>query len=163
MAKDLSVTILLDVYGQLLTEKQRFAIDMYYNEDLSLAEIAEQIDISRQGVRDSIKKGEEHLWNFEEQLGVVKRFQNISTQLKKMNEVLEKLEFDGKEKLLEISAEISQEIYNSTERSQIIWHLKAWATSCRVFSKSCVVRVSLVKKILKTPCVKLSWLFWKRM
>lgn len=110
MAKDLSVTILLDVYGQLLTEKQRFAIDMYYNEDLSLAEIAEQIDISRQGVRDSIKKGEEHLWNFEEQLGVVKRFQNISTQLKKMNEVLEKLEFDGKEKLLEISAEISQEI-----------------------------------------------------
>lgn len=49
MAKDLNVTILLDVYGQLLTEKQRNAIDMYYNEDLSLSEIADVIDISRQG------------------------------------------------------------------------------------------------------------------
>ena len=66
MAKDLNVTILLDVYGQLLTEKQRNAIDMYYNEDLSLSEIADVIDISRQGVRESIKQGEKQLKNYEE-------------------------------------------------------------------------------------------------
>ncbi len=110
MAKDLNITMLLDVYGQLLTEKQRFAVDMYYNEDLSLAEIAEEIDISRQGVRDSIKQGEKHLSQYEEQLGVVKRFKNISTQLEKLNSLLLTLDFEGKEQLAEISKRISEEI-----------------------------------------------------
>ena len=88
MAKDLNVTILLDVYGQLLTEKQRNAIDMYYNEDLSLSEIADVIDISRQGVRESIKQGEKHLTNYEEKLGIVERFHNISSKLEKLNALL---------------------------------------------------------------------------
>ena len=110
MAKDLNVTILLDVYGQLLTEKQRFAIDMYYNEDLSLAEIAEEIDISRQGVRESIKQGEKHLLEYEEQLGVVRRFRNISAQLEKLNSLLDTLDFEGKDKIAEISKEIAAEI-----------------------------------------------------
>ena len=110
MAKDLSITILLDVYGQLLTEKQRFAIDLYYNEDLSLAEIADEIDISRQGVRDSIKQGERHLIEYEETLGLVRRFRNISSQLKKLDELLETLNFEGKDKIEEISKEISGEI-----------------------------------------------------
>ncbi len=110
MAKDLNVTILLDVYGQLLTEKQRFAIDMYYNEDLSLAEIAEEIDISRQGVRESIKQGEKHLLEYEEQLGVVRRFRSISAQLEKLNSLLDTLDFEGKDKIAEISKEIAAEI-----------------------------------------------------
>ena len=108
MAKDLNITILLDVYGQLLTEKQRFAIDMYYNEDLSLAEIAEEIDISRQGVRESIKQGEKHLLEYEEQLGVVKRFKNISAQLEELDTLLEKVDFEGKDRILEISEKISE-------------------------------------------------------
>lgn len=110
MAKDLNITILLDVYGQLLTEKQRFAIDMYYNEDLSLAEIAEEIDISRQGIRESIKQGEKHLLEYEEQLGVVKRFKNISAQLEELDTLLEKVDFEGKDRILEISEKISEEI-----------------------------------------------------
>lgn len=110
MAKDLSITILLDVYGQLLTEKQRFAIDMYYNEDLSLAEIADEIDISRQGVRDSIKQGEKHLLEYEQQLGVVRRFQNISSQLDRLNNLLKGLSFEGRERILEIADEIAKEI-----------------------------------------------------
>lgn len=110
MAKDLSITILLDVYGQLLTEKQRFAIDMYYNEDLSLAEIADEIDISRQGVRDSIKQGEKHLLEYEQQLGVVRRFQNISSQLDRLNNMLEGLSFEGREYIMEIADEIAKEI-----------------------------------------------------
>ena len=110
MAKDLNITILLDVYGQLLTEKQRFAIDMYYNEDLSLAEIAEEIDISRQGVRESIKQGEKHLLEYEEQLGVVKRFKNISAQLEELDTLLKEVYFEGKDRILEISEKISEEI-----------------------------------------------------
>lgn len=110
MAKDLNVTILLDVYGQLLTEKQRFAIDMYYNEDLSLAEIADEINISRQGVRDSIKQGEKHLCEYEEQLGVVKRFRNISAQLEQIKAILAKAEFEGKADIIEITEKISEEI-----------------------------------------------------
>lgn len=110
MAKDLNITILLDVYGQLLTEKQRFAVDLYYNEDLSLAEIADEIDISRQGVRESIKQGEKHLFEYEEKLGVVKRFKNISSQLEELNTLLDKVEFKGKDRITEIMKKISKEI-----------------------------------------------------
>lgn len=110
MAKDLNVTVLLDVYGQLLTEKQRNAIDMYYNEDLSLAEIAEVIDISRQGVRESIKLGEGHLINFEEKLGVVERFRSINAHLNKIRASLKEVEFDCKEELLKSLDEIEKEL-----------------------------------------------------
>ena len=56
--KDLNIALLFDFYGEMLTEKQKDVIDLYYNEDLSLAEIAEHEGISRQGVRDNIKRGE---------------------------------------------------------------------------------------------------------
>ena len=56
MAKDLGITILLDFYGDMLTEKQRDFLGYYYNDDLSLSEIAENEGITRQGVRDSIKR-----------------------------------------------------------------------------------------------------------
>ena len=58
MAKDLRITFLLDFYGDMLTEKQREVVECYYNEDLSLAEIAEEKGITRQGVRDGIKHGD---------------------------------------------------------------------------------------------------------
>lgn len=72
MAKDLSFSRLLDVYGSMLTDKQREMLDFYYNEDLSLSEIAEGEGISRQGVRDSIKRGEEALLELDEKIGVIK-------------------------------------------------------------------------------------------
>lgn len=68
MGKNLEMGILLDLYGKLLTEKQFDVMDLYYNDDLSLAEIAEQYGISRQGVHDSIKRGEELLINYENAL-----------------------------------------------------------------------------------------------
>ena len=58
MAKNLEISILLDYYGQMLTEKQLEVAQLYYNEDLSLAEIAQLANITRQGVRDSIKHGD---------------------------------------------------------------------------------------------------------
>ena len=63
--KNLHIGYLLDFYGDMLPERKRSVMDMYYNEDLSLAEIAAEIGISRQGVRDIIKKSEDEL-NFYE-------------------------------------------------------------------------------------------------
>ncbi|MBE7010200.1 MAG: DNA-binding protein [Ruminococcaceae bacterium] len=86
MSKDLSIAMLYDFYGELLTPKQAQAIDLYYNEDLSLAEIAEPLGISRQGVRDAIKRGEKLLFSMEERLGLVNRFMNLAEQ---MEEIIE--------------------------------------------------------------------------
>ncbi len=70
MAKDLKFASLLDIYGGVLTEKQREMLELYYNEDLSLSEIAANEGISRQGVRDSIKRGEETLSELDEKIGM---------------------------------------------------------------------------------------------
>ena len=66
--KPLEMSLLFDFYGETLTEKQRELFDLYYNEDLSLAEIAEHAGITRQGVRDGIKRGEQILQEMEEKL-----------------------------------------------------------------------------------------------
>lgn len=81
MNKNLSMSILLDLYGELLTEKQRDVLELYYNDDLSLAEIAQQYEISRQGVHDSIKRGEEALMKFEEILGLSRQEEQNKKQL----------------------------------------------------------------------------------
>lgn len=72
--KPLEMSLLFDFYGETLTEKQRELFDLYYNEDLSLAEIAEHAGITRQGVRDSIKRAEHALREMEEKLGLVDRY-----------------------------------------------------------------------------------------
>lgn len=85
--KNLKIAFLFDFYGQLLTEKQQEAIDMYYNEDLSLAEIASECNISRQGVRDSIKRGEMQLLAFEEALGLAQKFTEIKNKLEEISNI----------------------------------------------------------------------------
>lgn len=74
--KDLKIGLLLDFYGDVLSERRRTVLDYYYNDDLSLAEIAAEIGISRQGVRELIKKTEEELFFYEEKLGLAERFRN---------------------------------------------------------------------------------------
>ncbi len=81
MAKNLDMIILLDFYGDMLTQKQRDFIEYYYNDDLSLAEIAENVGITRQGVRDAIKRAESQLIEMEERVGFVARFNQIKTGL----------------------------------------------------------------------------------
>ena len=81
MAKDLRISFLLYFYGDMLTETQREVVDAYYNEDLSLAEIAADRDITRQGVRDAIKRAEQQLLDMEERLGLARRFQDIQNIL----------------------------------------------------------------------------------
>ncbi len=83
--------MLLDFYGDLLTEKQRECFDLHYNEDLSLAEIAEQCGISRQGVWDNIKRAEQALNDIEEKTGLVARFSETQESLEKISAGLVKL------------------------------------------------------------------------
>lgn len=81
MAKDMRVAYLLDFYGDLLTEKQRDSLDFYYNDDLSLGEIGANLGISRQGVRDNIKRAEAVLFEMEEKLGLARKFGLINKSL----------------------------------------------------------------------------------
>lgn len=71
--KDLTFSVLLDYYGPVLTEKQRAILTEYYDQDLSLAEIAENYGITRQGVRDAIKHGEATLTELEKNLGYAEK------------------------------------------------------------------------------------------
>ena len=73
MEKNVKISMLLDIYGKLLTEKQFQMLDDYYNQDLSLSEIAENEGITRQAVRDNLKKGENKLLEYEEKLEVMKK------------------------------------------------------------------------------------------
>ncbi len=68
--KDLNISFLLDFYGEAIPEKQREILSQYYDEDLSLSEIAENFGMSRQGARHLIKKGEAELLFLEEKLGL---------------------------------------------------------------------------------------------
>lgn len=92
MAKNLEIAYLLDFYGDMLTEKQRNAADLYYNDDLSLAEIAEDSDISRQGVRDNIKRAEQILTELESKLGLAKRFSDMKSGLEEIIKATESIE-----------------------------------------------------------------------
>ena len=73
MDKNIKISILCQIYGKLLTEKQYQVLDDYYNNDLSLSEIAENLNITRPAVRDNIKKGENKLFEYEEKLNVMKK------------------------------------------------------------------------------------------
>ena len=84
-------SMLLDFYGELLTEKQRECYDLHYNEDLSLSEIAEQSGISRQGVWDNIRRAEATLRELEEKTGLVGRVMELERELEKTRGELEDL------------------------------------------------------------------------
>ena len=98
----LKMCVLLDIYGELLTEKQYEIMDFYYNQDLSLAEIASEMEVSRQGARNFIIKGEEHLWEFEEKLHLVERFTEINKIADEIKVSIKSLpDWDEKGKMLE--------------------------------------------------------------
>lgn len=69
----LQKTLLFDYYGDLLTERQRMCFDLRHNQDLSLAEIAEELQVSRQGVHDNLSRAEALLQNMENKTGCVRR------------------------------------------------------------------------------------------
>jgi len=88
--RKIEISRLFDYYGSLLSEKQREMFSCYYNEDLSLAEIAELFGITRQGVRDALKKSENHLRDAEEKLKMLERFDRISASVTAALSILER-------------------------------------------------------------------------
>lgn len=88
MEKKIKISMLCEIYGKLLTEKQLEILTDYYNNDLSLTEIAENNNITRQAVLDIIKKGENKLFEFEEKLSIMEK---TIKQEKLLQEVLAEL------------------------------------------------------------------------
>lgn len=89
--KDLRLIMLFDFYGELLTDTQKTMFDYYYNDDLSLSEIAENTGITRQGVRDSIKRAEETLLTYEKKLGLADKFRRIGQKSEEAESLLHSL------------------------------------------------------------------------
>ena len=85
------MTLLFDFYGDVLTERQKEFYDLYYNEDLSLAEIAENYGISRQGVRDVIVRAEGIMTDLEEKTGIIKRFKSMQSHVQAICETADEL------------------------------------------------------------------------
>lgn len=88
--KKVAIAYMLDFYGAFLTEKQCNLMNIYYEQDLSLSEIAEQEGISRQGVHDTLKRGEKALSDIEEKLGILDRYLRTREYLEKAKSLLEK-------------------------------------------------------------------------
>ena len=84
-------SLLYDFYGALLTDRQNEVMKLYHEENLSLAEIAGELDISRQGVHDALKKAEKSLTAYEEKLGLVERFTGTSQAIEQIDERIEQL------------------------------------------------------------------------
>lgn len=92
MPKNLKMSLLLDFYAPALTDKQRDVLTLYYNEDLSLAEIAQGSGITRQGVRDCIKRGEAIMTELEQQLGFAEWYNRVKIAAGRMREDLHELQ-----------------------------------------------------------------------
>ncbi len=114
MSKNLDITLLLDFYGDMLTDKQRSFISYYYNDDLSLSEIAADEGITRQGVRDAIKRAETQLIAMEERLGLVARFENMKIGLSEIIEYAEEIAIYNRKNSL------SMEVNDSTAKIKAI-------------------------------------------
>lgn len=96
MAKNLEISYLLDFYGEVLTEKQRDALGQYYDDDFSLSEIAENLGITRQGVRDAIKHGENSLLELERKVGFAKRYRLVEEKLAALKELVSDAKYSSR-------------------------------------------------------------------
>ena len=92
MEKNVEISMLCQVYGKVLTERQYELLNDYYNNDLSLSEIAENNNITRQAVRDIIKKSENKLYELEEQISAMKKMLKNEKAIKKIQNELSKVE-----------------------------------------------------------------------
>jgi len=91
MEQRLRVSLLLQLYGAFLTERQRTALELHYDQDFSLAEVAELSGISRQGVYDAIHRGENLLEDAEKRLGLLGRVLDIRQRLTALDEAVESI------------------------------------------------------------------------
>ena len=110
MEDKVKICILLDIYENLLTEKQRELLNDYYNNDLSLSEIAENEGITRQAVRDNLKKGENNLLEYESKLSLMKNMQDREKLASDIEKILEKIPNIDKSQLEKIKNTLNKMI-----------------------------------------------------
>lgn len=113
MDKMIEMNIRNDLYGSMLTIRQREIINLYYEENFSLSEIAEEFSISRQTVHDTLKKAEKALAVYERKLGLVEKFKKSEKAVRSIDKIIEKLvkEHSEDKKLTSQLEKIKQEIY----------------------------------------------------
>ena len=92
MDKKAQVGLLFSFYRNMLTDRQNECVDLYYNEDLSLSEISEHLGITRQGVRDNIKRAEQSMYDIEQRLGLASKFLRIQEKLDKIDDIIREIE-----------------------------------------------------------------------
>ena len=92
MERNVEIGLLFSIYRNMLTDRQAESVDLYYNEDLSLSEISEHLGITRQGVRDNIKRAEHTLFDVEKRLGLAKRFLYIKEELDHIDDIIREIE-----------------------------------------------------------------------
>ena len=114
MEKDLTIGWLLDFYAGFLTLRQRTILDLYYNNDYSLSEIAQQEGISRQGVLDTIQRGAAHLKKMESELKLLAKYQGVNEALDHIAEIAEKLYETDKRMIVE-------QLVREVKKAKNIW------------------------------------------
>ena len=160
------MTMLFDFYGELLTERQKEFFDLYYNEDLSLSEIAENNGISRQGVRDIIVRAEAAMQGVEDKTGIIRRFlqmqnhiaaiEDAAAQLKTLN--YRQYEDPRIERLTDIVARAAQALkeYGVTT----LWLLKVFPKNSTPRSGACGARDALPNPMSGKRCARSGSPFW---
>ena len=106
LEKKLKFNLLLDIYGETLTDTMRSNMESYYNDDLSLGEIAINQNVSRNAIYSSIKQGEKELLNLEEKIGVLATFDKIKSKIEEAEKE------DDIEKIKKLLSEIKEDIVN---------------------------------------------------
>lgn len=101
--KIVQVGNLFEFYGNLLSDRQYKVVEMFYIDDLSLTEIGEILDITRQGVYDNLKRAEENLFKYEDKLNLYKKFQSGIDNLKSITEITNNIKLETKDKHIESS------------------------------------------------------------
>ena len=114
--KLIEISVLFDFYKELLTEKQREIVNLYYNEDYSLGEISENLSISRQGVYDTLKRSEKILSDYESKLKIVEKLTEKNTYI---------------EKICDIILDVKEEMIKSEDCTSLIPKIKKIEDICR--------------------------------
>ena len=150
MEKNVEISVLCQLYGKLLTEKQYEVLTDYYNNDLSLSEIAENNNITRQAVRDIIKKGENKLYELEAKISLMKK----AFEQEKIINQIEK-ELDEIKKLTDSNNEVANRINNikkelrklnwcfwgtpskgRTKKEESKWHLRDYLQNYKILQEN---------------------------
>lgn len=104
--ESLEMTLLFDYYGELLTQRQRDCLDMRYNQDMSLGEIAQELGVSRQGVYDNLNRAETLLRNIEEKTGFLRRDAAVKDAARRIAEAARALQDEKSPEVTRLAGQI---------------------------------------------------------